>query len=132
MAFNILTALSSTPFILHSSLWSIIFFFILWSFAVYVVTLMWLEGIPEGSTVQAILHWFRNTAHMMYKMMGEVIREEGLDQEFHPTNYLNFFCLGNREVKLPDEYEAPQRPEEGSDYWNTQIHRSKRHHEISV
>eukprot|EP00253_Pinus_taeda_P033843 PITA_33843 len=92
-------------------------------FAVYVVTPMWPEGIPEGGTVQAILHWFRNTVRMMYKMIGEALREEGLDQEFHPTDYLNFFCLGNREVKLPGEYETPQRPEEGSDYWNAQIHR---------
>jgi phospholipase D1/2 len=92
-------------------------------FAVYVVTPMWPEGIPEGDTVQAILHWFRNTARMMYQTIGETLREEGLDQEFHPTDFLNFFCLGNREVKLPGEYEPPERPEKGSDYWNAQMHR---------
>lgn len=92
-------------------------------FAVYVLTPMWPEGIPEGDTVQAILHWFRNTARMMYKMIGEALREEGLDHEYRPTDYLNFFCVGSREVKLPGEYEPPERPEEGTDYWNAQIHR---------
>ena len=67
----------------------------------YVVTPMWSEGIPNGDTVQTILHWFRNTAHMMYKMIGEALMEEGMDQKFHSTDYLNFFCVGNREVKLP-------------------------------
>jgi len=92
-------------------------------FAVYVLTPMWPEGIPEGDTVQAILHWFRNTARMMYKMIGEALREEGLEHEFHPTDYLNFFCVGNREVNLPGEYVPPERPEEGTDYWNAQMHR---------
>ena len=92
-------------------------------FTVYVVTPMWPEGIPDGDTVQTILHLFRNTVHMMYKMIGEVLMEEGLDQKFHLTDYLNLFCVGNRKVKLPGEYEPPERPEEGTDYWNTQTHR---------
>ncbi|RRT42040.1 hypothetical protein B296_00057392 [Ensete ventricosum] len=39
-------------------------------FAVYVVvTPMWPEGIPEGSTVQAILQWNRLTMEMMYSIV---------------------------------------------------------------
>lgn len=85
-------------------------------FAVYALTPMWPEGIPEGDTVQAILHWFRNTARMMYKMTDEALREEGLDHEYRSTDYLNFLCVGNGEVKLPSKYEPPERPKEGTNY----------------
>ncbi|KAH9299274.1 hypothetical protein KI387_030956, partial [Taxus chinensis] len=90
-------------------------------FAVYVVTPMWPEGIPEGETVQAILHWNRNTMEMMYRMIGEALREQGSNEI--PTDYLNFFCLGNRETKIRNEYVAPETPEKGTDYWNAQMNR---------
>ncbi|GLJ47211.1 hypothetical protein SUGI_0996530 [Cryptomeria japonica] len=90
-------------------------------FAVYVVTPMWPEGIPEGDTVQAILHWNRNTIEIMYAMIGQALREEGSSDS--PTDYLNFFCLGNRETHIPGEYVAPETPEEGTDYWNAQMNR---------
>ncbi|KAH9299271.1 hypothetical protein KI387_030953, partial [Taxus chinensis] len=90
-------------------------------FAVYVVTPMWPEGIPEGETVQAMLHWNRNTMEMMYRMIGEALREQRSRES--PTDYLNFFCLGNREKKKAGEYVAPETPEQGSDYWNAQVNR---------
>lgn len=92
-------------------------------FAVYVVTPMWPEGQPDGDTVQAILHWNHLTMEMMYKMIAEAIDEVGLGGVAHPTDYLNFFCLGNREVQLPGEYVPPKRPEEGTHYWKAQINR---------
>ncbi|GLJ47212.1 hypothetical protein SUGI_0996540 [Cryptomeria japonica] len=90
-------------------------------FAVYVVTPMWPEGFPDGDTVQAILHWHRNTVEMMYKLIGEALKEQ--KSKAHPTDYLNFFCLGNRETMKPGEYVAPEAPEQGSNYWNAQTNR---------
>jgi phospholipase D1/2 len=34
---------------------------------------------------------------MMYTLIAEALKEERLDGIRHPTDYLNFFCLGNRE-----------------------------------
>lgn len=37
---------------------------------------------------------------MMYETIYKALQEAGLDNEYEPQDYLNFFCLGNRE--LPD------------------------------
>lgn len=92
-------------------------------FAVYVVTPMWPEGIPEGDTVQAILHWNRMTMEMMYGIVAKAIEEAGLVGRAHPCDYLNFFCLGNREVRYPGEYVPPESPEPDTDYWRAQVNR---------
>eukprot|EP01018_Ginkgo_biloba_P035388 Gb_33997 [translate_table: standard] len=92
-------------------------------FAVYILTPMWPEGIPDSDTVQAILHWSMTTMEMMYKMIAEALREEGMDENFSPTDYLNFFCVGNREIKLPSDYVPPETPEKGTNYWKAQMHR---------
>ncbi|XP_072977809.1 phospholipase D alpha 1-like [Typha angustifolia] len=92
-------------------------------FAAYVVTPMWPEGEPEGETVQAILHWNRLTMEMMYGIVAKAIEEAGLGGKLHPCDYLNFFCLGNREVQLPDEYIPPEQPKPETDYWRTQVNR---------
>lgn len=34
---------------------------------------------------------------MMYKIVAEALQKEGLD-DTHPQDYLNFYCLGKREV----------------------------------
>ncbi|KAK1269837.1 Phospholipase D alpha 1 [Acorus gramineus] len=92
-------------------------------FAAYVVTPMWPEGEPEGDTVQAILHWNRLTMEMMYGVIAKAIEESGMRGVARPTDYLNFFCLGNREVKRPGEYVPPERPEPGTDYARAQANR---------
>ncbi|WOK94040.1 phospholipase D alpha 1-like [Canna indica] len=92
-------------------------------FAVYVVTPMWPEGTPESETVQAILHWNRLTMEMMYGIVAEAIEEAGLGGEVHPCDYLNFFCLGNREVEYAGEYVPPEQPEIDTDYWRAQTNR---------
>ncbi|XP_058067685.1 phospholipase D alpha 1-like [Magnolia sinica] len=92
-------------------------------FAVYVVTPMWPEGEPEGDTVQAILHWNRRTMEMMYGIIADAIQDVGLRGKVYPSDYLNFFCLGNRELAREGEYVAPERPEMGTDYWRAQINR---------
>lgn len=35
---------------------------------------------------------------MMYEIIYGALKEAGLDDMYEPQDYLNFFCLGNREV----------------------------------
>ncbi|XP_027342882.1 phospholipase D alpha 4 [Abrus precatorius] len=90
-------------------------------FAVYIVIPMWPEGVPESEPVQDILHWTRETMTMMYKLIGEAIMESG--QPGHPRDYLNFFCLANRENKGKEEYLPPHSPHPETQYWNAQKNR---------
>ncbi|KAL8214590.1 hypothetical protein R6Q57_004039 [Mikania cordata] len=87
-------------------------------FAVYIVIPMWPEGIPESGSVQAILDWQRRTMEMMYKDVASEIRAKGIEAD--PRDYLTFFCLGNRELKKPGEYEPREKPEPDSDYGRAQ------------
>ncbi|KAJ1411164.1 Phospholipase D/Transphosphatidylase [Sesbania bispinosa] len=90
-------------------------------FAVYIVIPMWPEGVPESEPVQDILHWTRETMTMMYKLIGEAIIESG--EPGHPRDYLNFFCLANREKKEKGEYLPPHSPHPETQYWNAQKNR---------
>ncbi|XP_024028177.1 phospholipase D alpha 4 [Morus notabilis] len=93
-------------------------------FAVYVLIPMWPEGVPESESVGDILHWTRETMSMMYKLIGEAIEESGGGEGIsNPRDYLNFFCLANREIEGEGEYVAPHSPHPGSHYWNAQKHR---------
>ncbi|KAI3501206.1 hypothetical protein L1887_29069 [Cichorium endivia] len=66
-------------------------------FAAYVVIPMWPEGNPTNSATQRILFWQHNTMQMMYDIIYKALQETGLESEFEPQDYLNFFCLGTRE-----------------------------------
>ncbi|KAL6893728.1 hypothetical protein ACP4OV_007826 [Aristida adscensionis] len=66
-------------------------------FAVYIVIPMWPEGIPNTAPVQQILFWQGQTMSMMYKIVADALQSQGL-LEAHPQDYLNFYCLGKREV----------------------------------
>ncbi|ESQ29962.1 hypothetical protein EUTSA_v10011259mg [Eutrema salsugineum] len=90
-------------------------------FAVYIVIPMWPEGPPESETVQEMLHWTRETMSMMYRIIGEAIWESGNGS--HPRDYLNFFCLANREEKRDGEHEAVSSPHHRTHYWNAQRNR---------
>lgn len=90
-------------------------------FAVYILIPMWPEGVPESESVQDILHWTRETMSMMYKLIGEAIKESG--EAGHPQDYLNFFCLANREEENKGEYVPPCSPHPLTQYWNAQKHR---------
>ncbi|KAL6615755.1 hypothetical protein ACP70R_038025 [Stipagrostis hirtigluma subsp. patula] len=87
-------------------------------FTIYVVLPMWPEGVPESASVQAILDWQRRTMEMMYTGIIQVIQAKGI--EANPKDYLTFFCLGNREVKLEGEYEPKDHPEPDTDYIQAQ------------
>lgn len=90
-------------------------------FAVYIVIPMWPEGVPESEPVQDILHWTRQTMAMMYKLIGDAIQESG--EPGHPRDYLNFFCLANREEEVKGELNPQSPPEPATQYWNAQKHR---------
>jgi phospholipase D1/2 len=87
-------------------------------FTVYVVVPMWPENPPEESSVQAILDWQRRTMDMMYTDITQALQAKGI--KANPKDYLTFFCLGNREVKLEGEYEPEQHPEPDTDYIRAQ------------
>ncbi|KAG0491047.1 hypothetical protein HPP92_007910 [Vanilla planifolia] len=88
-------------------------------FAVYVVVPMWPEGVPESASVQAILDWQRRTMEMMFEDVAAALRARGV-AGVDPRNYLNFFCLGNREAYKGVEYQPPEQPEADSDYGRAQ------------
>ncbi|WVZ62645.1 hypothetical protein U9M48_012365 [Paspalum notatum var. saurae] len=66
-------------------------------FAAYIVIPMWPEGNPTTAAMQEILYWQGHTMSMMYKIVADALRKEGL-HESHPQEYLNFYCLGKRET----------------------------------
>ncbi|XP_020535466.1 phospholipase D delta [Jatropha curcas] len=70
-------------------------------FAVYVVIPMWPEGVPTSVSVQEILFWQGQTMQMMYELIANELKSMNL-QDSHPREYLNFYCLGNRE-ELPKD-----------------------------
>lgn len=90
-------------------------------FAVYILMPMWPEGVPDSEPVQDILHWTRQTMAMMYKLVGEALQESG--EPGHPRDYLNFFCLANREEENKGELVPPYSPHPSTQYWNAQKHR---------
>ncbi|KAL1542861.1 phospholipase D [Salvia divinorum] len=65
-------------------------------FRVYIVIPMWPEGVPSSAAVQEILYWQAQTMQMMYELIAKEIKSANLENT-HPTDYLNFYCLGNRE-----------------------------------
>ena len=54
-------------------------------------------GDPESNSVQEILAFQTHTIRMMYGLIGDALKAKG--SPGHPRDYLNFFCLGNREAK---------------------------------
>ncbi|WVZ19597.1 hypothetical protein V8G54_006919 [Vigna mungo] len=64
-------------------------------FTVYIVIPMWPEGNPTSASVQEILFWQAQTMQMMYDVIARELKVMELDH--HPQDYLNFYCLGNRE-----------------------------------
>lgn len=67
-------------------------------FCVYIVIPMWPEGVPSSTATQRILFWQFKTMQMMYGTIYKALEEAGLENEYEPQDYLNFFCLGNREL----------------------------------
>ncbi|KAK1418721.1 hypothetical protein QVD17_27867 [Tagetes erecta] len=79
-------------------------------FAVYIVIPMWPEGVPTGNATQRILYWQNKTMQMMYETIHDALVEVGLEGVFSPQDYLNFFCLGNREAVGPHDNVGDKSP----------------------
>ncbi|KAL9276383.1 hypothetical protein ACSQ67_026066 [Phaseolus vulgaris] len=77
-------------------------------FTVYIVIPMWPEGTPSSATVQEILFWQGQTMQMMYDVIAREIKAMQLDS--HPLDYLNFYCLGNREPFKTDFLSSSNLP----------------------
>ncbi|XP_027901738.1 phospholipase D delta-like [Vigna unguiculata] len=73
-------------------------------FTVYIVIPMWPEGNPSSASVQEILFWQAQTMQMMYSVIARELKVMELDH--HPQDYLNFYCLGNREP-LKNDFLSP-------------------------
>ena len=76
-------------------------------FTAYIVIPMFPEGDPSSAPIQEILYWQTRTIEMMYKRVGEAIKQAGLKS--HPTDWLLFMCPGKRELPGPhlDQLEEP-------------------------
>ncbi|KAL7255616.1 hypothetical protein ACSBR1_009701 [Camellia fascicularis] len=70
-------------------------------FAVYVVIPMWPEGDPTSAPMQEILFWQSQTMKMMYGVVAQELKSMQLSDS-NPLDYLNFYCLGNREQMLEE------------------------------
>lgn len=90
-------------------------------FAVYILMPMWPEGLPETDPVQDMLHWTRLTISMMYALIAKAIKDSSVNT--HPRDYLNFFCLVNREEKCWGEFIPPCSPPHASHYFKAQMNR---------
>lgn len=91
-------------------------------FSVYIVIPMWPEGVPDSSPVQEILYFQTQTMKMMYSMIAGALRDCGLSYR-KPTDYLNFYCLGNRETKKHGEPEPRNPPDRNSKQGKSQRNR---------
>ncbi|KAF3621195.1 Phospholipase D gamma 2 [Capsicum annuum] len=76
-------------------------------FAAYIVLPMWPEGNPTGAATQRILYWQNKTMQMMYETIYKALEEVGLENAYSPQDYLNFYCLGNREAGKVEGNESP-------------------------
>ncbi|XP_057986746.1 phospholipase D delta-like isoform X1 [Hevea brasiliensis] len=78
-------------------------------FAVYVVIPMWPEGVPTSVSVQEILFWQGQTMQMMYDVIAKELKAMNLEN-LHPQDYLNFYCLGNREEPSKEFLDLSDKP----------------------
>ncbi|KAL3649508.1 Phospholipase D beta 1 [Castilleja foliolosa] len=79
-------------------------------FAAYIVIPMWPEGNPTGNATQRILFWQHKTMQMMYETIYKALVEVGLEDAYTPQDYLNFYCLGNREAVDVNDIPETQPP----------------------
>jgi phospholipase D1/2 len=75
---------------------------------VYICLPMYPEGDPSSDASQEILYWQYCTMESMYRKIAKAISSMDMAEK-HPTDYLNFFCLGKRESpsRVPVEMAEP-------------------------
>ena len=67
------------------------------TFKAYVCIPMFPEGDPTSDASQEILYWQYCTIESMYRKIYKALRDTDQADSKHPTDYLNFYCLGKRE-----------------------------------
>ncbi|KAK1262283.1 Phospholipase D delta [Acorus gramineus] len=82
-------------------------------FTVYIVIPMWPEGVPNSASVQEILYWQAQTMRMMYEIVGRELKSAQIENS-HPQDYLNFYCLGNREELPKDSAQSTDQQPDNS------------------
>ncbi|PON93972.1 Phospholipase D [Trema orientale] len=83
-------------------------------FSVYIVIPMWPEGVPSSGAVQEILFWQGQTMQMMYEIIAQELKSTHVENS-HPQDYLNFYCLGNREQLSKEEYLSTNQTSKNGD-----------------
>eukprot|EP00898_Chlorokybus_atmophyticus_P006475 jgi/Chlat1/6829/Chrsp51S06519 len=83
-------------------------------FATYINIPMFSEGFPNSDSVQEILWMQRLTMQAMYKAIARALRNNNRANE-HPQDYLNFFCLANRETTEGSPILTDKPPAEGAE-----------------
>ena len=51
---------------------------------------------------------------MMYRIIGQALEKAGLSECNHPRDFLNFYCLGQREPELEENLSLANNPSENS------------------
>lgn len=98
-------------------------------FAAYIVVPMWPEGVPESHTVQDVLHLQSLTVAGMYKHIARSIarvkqsKASESASDIKPTDYLNFYCLANRETEDGSQSMEPPR----KNTWEEIVCKTRRH-----
>lgn len=96
-------------------------------FAAYVVLPMFPEGgSPASGPAQEILFWQAQTMRAMYNIVADAIATAAGSSKLagsrraHPQDYLNFYCLGNREpLGGGDNGASRARPAPETTRWGT-------------
>ncbi|KAG6556491.1 hypothetical protein Mapa_001817 [Marchantia paleacea] len=91
-------------------------------FVAYIAIPMWPEGAPDSAAVQEILYFQSQTVQMMYTIIADAIRDQGRSDD--PRDYLNFYCLANRETKS-DSDPSPSKPPDPNSKQGL-VHRTRR------
>lgn len=70
-------------------------------FVAYILLPMWNEGVTETAPIQEVIYWEHATIEAMHVRIQEALDERmrtSADSGLKITDYLNFYCLGNRET----------------------------------
>merc|ERR1712194_252314 len=70
-------------------------------FSVYILLPMWMEGLPQSNALQGLLYYQRLTIEAMYRRVQLALDARMANSRDHgllASDYLNFYCLGNRET----------------------------------
>ena len=70
-------------------------------FAVYICIPLHPEGDPQSVAMQTMLFWQSQTFQMMYTKVAEALKRWG-PEGAHPCDYLNVYCLANRQPPQSD------------------------------